>query len=209
MKAREFEVDLEDRHVAEILRIAKADSPRDFLIFSYLAHGLRNGEVVGEKRLPGLHAEDYLWQEGTVKVIGKGYEAGRVRTHLQPVHPVILERTRDYLNGRVSGKLFQVSARTVRWMTKKYSRMAGVGGWEEVHPHRIRHWAANAIRPHARDEFEVMGFLRHSKKSLQRIFGTTVEYMNLPVPRRRELTLMALNKVLAPELPAPAVVPQR
>jgi integrase len=192
---RDFEVDFEDHHVTKLLRVAESQDRQFSLVWTYLCHGLRFGEAVGEKVLPGLQVQDFYWNEGLVKFQGKGFDSGKADLVFQPVHPALLDATQRFKN-RDNGKLFSIPPRTLRYYFKRHCKKAGIPGWEEAHPHRLRHWFANAIRPYARDEFEVMGMLRHSKKGLQRIFGATIVYMSTPVSRRRELTLKALEPIL-------------
>ncbi len=194
LRKREYEVDLEDYQVRNLLRVAEVEGMEYWLCWAYLIHGLRFGEAVGERALPGIHMEDFYWQDGLVKITGKGYQGGLVQKVFQPVHSGVLEATREY-RSQNQGKLFTMPPRTFRYHFKRQCKRAEIPGWEESHPHRLRHWFSNAVRPHTRDAFELMDLMRHSKKSLQRVFGATVVYV-VETKRRRELTLKALEPIL-------------
>jgi len=63
------------------------------------------------------------------------------------------------------------------------------------------------VGPLCKDPFETMGMMRHSKKALRKIFGSTPLYVRDPsLPRRRELTFQVVARVL-PRAELPQVTP--
>lgn len=125
--------------VERILSAAEAVSHRDYLIILLMRWGLRVGEVVGYRGLPGIYKRD-LRQNG-IWVKGKGYAAGIVQDALYPIPPNsgVMDRLRAYsAQMAVDEKLFDIDGRWAEDLVKRYAQQANIEDWELVTPHRFR-----------------------------------------------------------------------
>jgi integrase len=105
--------------------------------------GLRVGELVS------LDVTDVGWERGhrSVRFVGKG---GRPRRRvLTPAAAAALD---EYLAGRAEGPLFVTSTgarldrHSVFRLVRRLARQAGIGSWERLSPHSLRHSFATTAR---------------------------------------------------------------
>ena len=135
---KKLEVDLSPEQVMSLLKEAKKDNVRDYLIFALQFYGeCRIGQIVGNRdpRIPGmkpLETEDI--REDSIIVDRKG--PGRQKV---PIPEWLLVELREYVGSR-KGRVFDVGADASRLNIRKYAKAAGIPDWKRVHPHRLK-WA--------------------------------------------------------------------
>jgi integrase/recombinase XerD len=141
-------VGLAPQEVDALLAAAAAESgpagARHRAVFAMLADlGLRVGELVS------LDVTDVGWERGhrSVRFVGKG---GRPRRRvLTPAAAAALD---EYLAGRAEGPLFVTSTgarldrHSVFRLVRRLARQAGIGSWERLSPHSLRHSFATTAR---------------------------------------------------------------
>lgn len=126
----------EVRELFAVMEGATAIARRDRVFFELLyTCGLRIGEAVG------LRVEDVNWEDGRLRVVGKGNKERRVY-----LKPYVLEDLRGYVAKHdldehlFPGRGAHISANAMRARFKTYVREAGLP--EHVSPHTLRHSAA-------------------------------------------------------------------
>ena len=78
-----------------MLNLAKHDSERDYLLLLLMRYGLRCGEIVGWRGLPGIRIEDI--RDDGVWVKGKGYAKGIVQDRLVVIPREVIRGLRRYV----------------------------------------------------------------------------------------------------------------
>src|SRR5207253_10075677 len=81
--------------VNKMTRLAADNNKRDHLLLLLMRYGLRCGEIVGWRGLPGIRIGD-IRDEG-IWVKGKGYARGIVQDRLVPVPRDLIRQLRDYI----------------------------------------------------------------------------------------------------------------
>ncbi len=202
------EVDLTTPDVREMLDLAEKTGLVDYCLLGFMAIGLREAEVTGsddpripgERRLPGLRVEDL--KRDSVLVHGKGYTVkdydGTVRQDatkivLYPVPGELMDPAKALARDAGHGRLVPLGTRTARRIVRRYARLAGVEEWRLVHPHRLRHWFEEAVRPVAKDPFELADMMRHSKKGVGVSSAGGFYARTISTSRRREILLEAVK----------------
>lgn len=136
-------VGLTPEEVDALLAVA-AGEPRHRAVLTMLADlGLRVGELVA------LDVDDLGWERGhrTVRFVGKG---GKPRRRVLTV--AAGEAVDAYLAGRDHGPLFVTSTgarldrHAVFRLIRRLAREAGIGSWERLSPHSLRHAFATTAR---------------------------------------------------------------
>src|SRR5437667_12716413 len=78
-----------------MLNLAKHDSERDYLLLLLMRYGLRCGEIVGWRGLPGIRIEDI--RDDGVWAKGKGYAKGIVQDRLVVIPKEVIRGHRRYV----------------------------------------------------------------------------------------------------------------
>lgn len=141
-------VGLSPQEVDALLAAAEADTgaaaARNRAVLVLLADlGLRVGELVG------LDVADLGWERGhrSVRFVGKG---GRPRRRVLTAQAGAAVDA--YLAGRAAGPLFvtasgaRIDRHAVFRLVRRLAREAGIGSWERLSPHSLRHAFATAAR---------------------------------------------------------------
>lgn len=117
--------------------VEAATKPRDKLIILLLSKtGIRVSELLAIK------CKDIDFKEGVIRVTGKGSKTRFVLINLQTLHLL-----KNYLQGKTSGVVIDLSSSYIRQIVKKYARKAGLENWKKIHPHLLRHaFAINWVR---------------------------------------------------------------
>ncbi|MDO5845863.1 MAG: tyrosine-type recombinase/integrase [Methanocorpusculum sp.] len=156
------------RHKEVMEFIASLKNPRDaLLIRTIYATGMRISEVCG------LHAEHIDFDEGTIRVRGKG---GKIRIVF--CDATTLSRIREHLNGKKTGAVFEgragkeISPRTVQHIFELYAPPG-------ITPHKIRHSYASELYRRSHNLRVVQENLGHN--SIQ----TTEIYIHTDLDERR------------------------
>jgi integrase/recombinase XerD len=153
--------------VQTMLRLARQNSERDFLLLQLMRYGLRCGEIVGWRGLPGIRIED-IRQQG-VWVKGKGYARGIVQDRLVPIPREVMQNLQQYAAKTVAAKftpgeedkVFPISEVRAEQIVKRYAREAGIDDWERVGPHRLRAFFATDAKDKGFDAFTIRDLMRH------------------------------------------------
>lgn len=175
MADKKRKVWLSQAQVSLMLRLAlDQGGERDWLLLSLMRYGLRVGEIVGWRGLPGIRTEDL--RENGIWVKGKGYTAGIVQDRLVPLKQELLSRLK--LFAPRTGLLFPISEVWVEQITKRYAKLAGIEDWERVGPHRLRAFFATDAKEKGIDAFTIRDLMRH--KNIQ----TTNLYVGQSSPER-------------------------
>lgn len=177
-----------------MLRLAKANSDRDYLLLVLMRYGLRCGEIVGWRGLPGIRIGDL--REKGIWVKGKGYARGIVQDRLVPMPANVMYDLGEYaakLQKEVSsagsdGKVFPISEIWAEHIVKKYARLAVVEDWERVGPHRLRAFFATDAKDKGLDAFTIRDIMRH------RNITTTNLYVGQSSPERLAKVVEDLSK---------------
>src|SRR3989338_4362510 len=164
-KLPERELDLLDEADLErLLTAPKGNSPkaaRDRAVLEMLfSTGLRVSELCG------LGVDDINLKRGEFSVRGKG---GKVRVVF--VSDNAKTAVANYLDKRAgvdADKLFQVTARSIQRMIKKYAVPAGIS--KKVTPHILRHAFATDLLQNGADLRSVQVMLGHSNISTTQIY---------------------------------------
>ncbi len=155
----------------EFLRLVGAcDNPRDKLMIKFLFYtGVRVSELVN------LKIDDILWEEGFVKVKGKG---GKER--IIPLPESLLKELKEYVETRKikSEYLFpskrgsKLSTRQVQRIINKARIKAGIR--KKVTPHILRHSLATFLLSKGVDIRIIQEILGHSSLSVTQIYTHVV-----------------------------------
>ena len=153
--------------VVAMLESARKTNQRDFLLLQLMRYGLRCGEIVGWRGLPGIRVGDIRDQGIWVK--GKGYSRGIVQDRLVPLPRDMIRELKAYASestGNLSGgndldKIFPISEVWAERIVKRYARDSGVDDWERVGPHRLRAFFATDAKDRGFDAFTIRDLMRH------------------------------------------------
>jgi integrase len=169
--------------VNAMLQIAKETKERDYLLLELMRYGLRCGEIVGWRGLPGIRVAD-IRNEG-IWVKGKGYSRGIVQDRLVPMPKDVLRHLLRYIDLALAGrddanqkKIFPLSEVRAEQIVKSYAKRAGVDDWERVGPHRLRAYFATDAKDKGLDAFTIRDLMRH------RNITTTNLYVGQSSPER-------------------------
>jgi integrase len=143
-----------------MLAIAKDNSDRDYILLLLMRYGLRCGEIVGWRGLPGVKREDL--REKGIWVKGKGYARGIVQDRLVPMPAEVMIRIKSFASASPSeDKLFAISEVWAERIVKSYARLAGIEDWQRVGPHRLRAFFATDAKDKGLDAFTIRDLMRH------------------------------------------------
>ncbi len=153
--------------VEQMLRLAESRNERDHLLLLLMRYGLRCGEIVGWRGLPGIRLGD-LRPDG-IWIKGKGYATGIVQDRLVPIPKNVLQRLARYaaktqladFHEGEEDKVFPISEVRAEQIVKCYAREAGVDDWERVGPHRLRAFFATDAKEQGLDAFTIRDLMRH------------------------------------------------
>ena len=166
---------LEPEEVERILAVAKEDSNERYLMVLLMRYGLRCGEIVGWRGLPGIHKEDLRLKGIWVK--GKGYARGIVQDTLYPLSDDVMIQLRAHAEPlQPSAKLFPISEVHAERLVKKYAQVAGVEDWERVGPHRLRAFFNNDMKRKGIDLGLRKDMMRHKSITTTMIYETGIEF---------------------------------
>jgi integrase len=153
--------------VGKMLKLAEARSERDYLLLLLMRYGLRCGEIVGWRGLPGIRIAD-IRDEG-IWVKGKGFTRGIVQDRLVPIPKELVGQLKRYLASistehlreDYGNKAFPISEVRAEQIVKRYAREAGIADWKRVGPHRLRAYFATDAKDKGLDAFTIRDLMRH------------------------------------------------
>jgi integrase len=144
-----------------------------------MRYGVRCGEVVGWRGLPGIRVQDL--RDNGIWIKGKGYAAGIVQDRLVPMPPDVMELLKTFINmgrRRSEEKLFPITEYWAEQIVKGYAKRAGIEDWERVGPHRLRAFFATDAKDKGQDAFTIRDLMRHKN------ITTTNLYVGQSSPER-------------------------
>lgn len=155
---------LTESQVNSMITLAAQESERDHLLLLLMRYGLRCGEIVGWRGLPGIRKGDI--REKGIWVKGKGYARGIVQDRLVPMPFNLMDHLKRFIgNTRLqqynSEKIFPISEVRAEQIVKKYAKMAGIEDWRLVGPHRLRAFFATNAKDKGFDAFTIRDLMRH------------------------------------------------
>ena len=166
---------LTSRQVEEMSSLAKRRNPRDFLLITLMRYGLRCGEIVGWRGLPGIRVGDMRGEGVWVK--GKGYARGIVQDRLVPMPRDVMSQLRSYALGSAktragdqNRKIFPISEVRAEQIVKHYARAANIQDWQRVGPHRLRAYFATDAKDRGFDAFTIRDLMRHKNISTTNLY---------------------------------------
>jgi len=167
MALKKRKVWLTSEQVHTMLNQAKHKSERDYLLLLLMRYGLRCGEIVGWRGLPGIRIEDI--REDGIWGKGKGYARGVVQDRLVVMPGDMIRRLRLYVaqtfvarfRENQEDKVFPISAVRAEQIVKRYAKDAGIDDWERVGPHRLRAFFATDAKDKGLDAFTIRDLMRH------------------------------------------------
>ena len=150
-----------------MLERARVTNERDFLLLQLMRYGLRCGEIVGWRGLPGIRAADIRDQGIWVK--GKGYARGIIQDRLVPMPKDLVRQLRSYIADLAPyrsersnlDRIFPISEVWAERIVKKYAKECKVDDWERVGPHRLRAFFATDAKDKGVDAFTIRDLMRH------------------------------------------------
>lgn len=153
--------------VEMMLERARDTNQRDYLLLQLMRYGLRCGEIVGWRGLPGIRSGDIRDQGIWIK--GKGYARGIVQDKLVPVPRDLVRQIRSYVvdlerhraAGSIHEKIFPISEVWAESIVKRYAKDCGIDDWERVGPHRLRAFFATDAKDKGLDAFTIRDLMRH------------------------------------------------
>jgi integrase len=159
--SRRRKVWLTELQVNRMLELAEKSSERDYLLLQLMRYGLRCGEIVGWRGLPGIRVTDL--REKGIWIKGKGFARGIVQDRLVPIPSLIMDRLRIFTSTSAarSAKIFPISEVRAEQIVKKYAKLAGVEDWKLVGPHRLRAFFATNAKDRGFDAFTIRDLMRH------------------------------------------------
>jgi len=136
----------------DVRRMFGVADERDRLIIRILAYcGLREAELVGSKKQPGLHLKHIDFKRKMLIIYGKGWASGKRPPEEQPIDSGTLEMIKEYIKKRgiKKGKLFDLSTRQIQRIVKETAikaenKFKEGEKWEAIpeaklmSPHRLR-----------------------------------------------------------------------
>lgn len=128
-----------------------------------------------DNMITGLQIQDFRWDQGGVYLRGKKAD----REVFQPIPPVLLVETHQWIGKRSKGPLFDIHGDTLYKMLHKYARAAGLEDWQRVHPHRGRHSFITQVWDKTGDQIMTQEFARHKN------FNTTRDYIAHRTPEQK------------------------
>lgn len=163
-KTRKRKVWLTSSQVDAMIQFARGRSERDYLLLQLMRYGLRCGEIVGWRGLPGIRVGD-IRNDG-IWVKGKGYSRGIVQDRLVPLPKQLVQHLQQYSRiisetGNADAKLFSISEVWAEEIVKGYARRAGIEDWRGVGPHRLRAYFATDAKDKGYDAFTIRDLMRH------------------------------------------------
>ena len=163
-KTRKRKVWLTSSQVDSMIQLAKESSKRDYLLLQLMRYGLRCGEIVGWRGLPGIRAGDVRTDGIWVK--GKGYSRGIVQDRLVPLPKQLIKHLQQYCRqasegGNSDRKIFSISEVWAEEIVKRYAQKAGIDDWAGVGPHRLRAYFATDAKDKGYDAFTIRDLMRH------------------------------------------------
>jgi integrase len=179
MKEKKRKVWLTAEQVQKMLELAKARSFRDHLLLLLMRYGVRCGEIVGWRGLPGIRVQDI--RDNGIWIKGKGYAAGIVQDRLVPMPPYVIELLNSFIGlgrRRPEDKVFPLSEYWAEHIVKGYAKSAGMEDWERVGPHRLRAFFATDAKEKGQDAFTIRDLMRHKN------ITTTNLYVGQSSPER-------------------------
>lgn len=193
MKFKKRKIWLTSEQVERMFALAKEASVRDYLMMLLMRYGMRCGEIVGWRGLPGIHKEDL--REKGIWVKGKGYKAGIVQDTLYPLNDDVMRQLRAYsVQFMPADKLFDLSEPYVETLVKRYAQLAGVEDWSLVGPHRLRAFYNQDMKEKGIDVSIRRDMMRH--KSIT----TTVNSYETGIPfEARRKVLERIEESKSPE----------
>lgn len=157
------------KHEEVLEMIAGIENPRDALIVRTIyATGVRVAELCG------MTVEDIDWDDGSIRIVGKG---GKIRRVFPDA--TTLGMIREYLNGRDRGPVFRSSREnglTPITISRIFKSFAPKG----VTPHTIRHSHATELFRHSHDLRLVQQCLGHES------IRTTEIYLHVDTGERKK-----------------------
>ncbi len=147
-----------------MLDLANNRSERDYLLLQLMRYGLRCGEIVGWRGLPGIRCYDL--RENGIWIKGKGYDRGIVQDRLVPMPLKIMDRLKMFASKVASWKIaeqkiFPISEVRVEQIVKNYARLSKIEDWQRVGPHRLRAFFATNAKDNGLDAFTIRDLMRH------------------------------------------------
>lgn len=164
---RKRKVWLTSSQVAAMIFLAKRKSERDHLLLQLMRYGLRCGEIVGWRGLPGIRMSDI--RDTGIWVKGKGYARGIVQDRLVPLPRDLIRQLRRYAVQKLVGdikdssedKIFPITEVRAEQIVKQYAREAEIDDWQRVGPHRLRAFFATDAKDKGLDAFTIRDLMRH------------------------------------------------
>lgn len=144
-----------------LVKVAKSQSQRDYLILMLCRYGLRDGEILGRGRLPGIYVHDL--RENGIWLVGKGYTDDPPSLYPLP-HAFMQELVAfsTQLGRGKERKLFDLGVRQLERVVKQYAEMARILDWKDVGPHRLRAFFATDLDERGYSAFTIRNMMRHS-----------------------------------------------
>ncbi len=165
-------------YISAVESLKGQNMERDLAIIKlFLYGGLRVSELVG------LNLNDLDFDDSSIKFFGKGNKERYV-----PLHPDVIETIFNYLphrsqiqpkNEAGSFALFRsnrgtrLGVRSVQIMVKKYAKLTGIRGADQITPHKLRHTFATMLYRQTKDLRVLQDLLGHSSISTTQIYTHT------------------------------------
>jgi site-specific recombinase XerD len=151
------------------MRISKPIQRDSILLRCMYFLGMSNAEA------QNFRVEDIDSVNNTIRI----HEGKNRRDRTLPVPAELMNDLKDYLGMRSDGyiirgrdkKANRISDRHIRRIVKGYAKEAGIQGWDEIHPHTLRHSYATHMLNHGTSIEAVQALLGHERLETTAIYS--------------------------------------
>ncbi|MBN1896166.1 MAG: tyrosine-type recombinase/integrase [Candidatus Aenigmarchaeota archaeon] len=160
---------LKEDEVAGMIRISRT-LPRDNLLLQCMYFlGMSNAEI------QNLKVEDIDFVSGKVNIS----QGKNRRDRKLPIPEELMQDLKSFIGARPDGFLIRgrdkkgkrISDRHIRRLVKAYAKEAGIKGYEEIHPHTLRHSYASHLLNQGTPIETVQGILGHERLETTAIYS--------------------------------------
>ena len=162
--------------------LAQSTLTEKALILAFYSTGARSSEIMGDRNpyRPPVFVDDIDWQEGRIRIIGKGGNADYLVFWLRRNETI--STLKEWLNGRASGPLFPFTDSYARRLVRRAGIRAGV----RLYPHLLRHACATSLLRQGADSALVNSHLRHARMDTTRRYLTITKQDLIARAKERE-----------------------
>lgn len=152
------------------------------LILAFYSTAARSCEILGDRSVgkPPVFVEDINWNEGRIRIVGKGGCQDYLIFWLR--RDETISTLREWLNGRAVDPLFPFCDRYARRLVNRAGQRVGV----KLYPQLLRHACAISLLRQGADSMLIGAHLRHVRPETTRRYLTITKHDLIRLSRERE-----------------------